>query len=447
MKKTLLSVLCISGALVSNAQWIDQPTNGAQSRGVRYIDIVDSKTVWAVLYDGSGSNANIQELYKTVDGQTWKKLVITTASGNYGVSNVSGIDTSIAYAAVYPASTSTAKQGVYRTTDGGYTWTKISGSHWGASSFIDGVYFWNAAEGFAFGDPVGGSFQIETTTDSGKTWVNAVTTVPALNSSEYGYVGVFDAYGDQVWLGTNTGRILHSVDRGKNWTVAQTPLTDIQEVKFFSPSWGFARQIDNQNSINDLVETTDSGATWHSVITSGDFYTAGFDMIPGTNVFISTGAAQNANGTSYSTDSARTWTILENGIQRLEVAFYSDSIGWCGGFSDGSGTTGMFAWDPSFTGIVTSLKNTTSIQQNAGFSVYPNPNNGSFVVNYSKGNSSVQNSIQLKVLNVLGEEIYSETVNSTALFKQVTLEGVKSGIYFVKVADGNTSNTTKIIVK
>jgi len=443
MKKILLSTLFLGGALCANAQWNDQPSNGSQNRGVRYINIVNDKTVWTVLYDGSGSNANIQEMYKTIDGQTWRKIAIANASGAYGISNVSGVDTSIAFAAVFPAATATTKQGIYKTVDGGATWTKVSGTTWGATSFLNGVYFWDAAQGFAFGDPVNGNFQIQTTNDSGTTWTNAVTSIAAASSGEYAYTGVFDVVGDQAWVATNSGRILHSTDKGLNWTVAQAPLADVNEVKFFSPSWGFAREINSTTSVNALVETLDSGNTWQTVNFTGNFFTAGFDIMPQSGILIATGSAQGAMGTTYSRDSGRTWVDLETAAQRLDVAFYSDSIGWCGAFSDASGFTGMFGWDPTYNDAVTAIK--SNIQKGTHIAVYPNPNNGTFVLDF-RGNTS--NNISVKVLNVLGSEVYSQISKADYWTrKQITLPTTETGIYFIEVTDGTQKYTTKMIIK
>lgn len=445
MKKTLLLVSLIAAGLTSQAQWLGQIVNSAASRGANHIAPRDKNVVWVDLYDGSGSAAAVQEVMKTGDGgTTWTTCTLTVASGAYGVANVTGLDTTTAWAAVYPSGAATAKQGIYKTVDGGYTWTKMTtGTVFGSSSFLDGVHFWDANNGFAFGDPVGGSYEIYTTTDGGSNWTAAVTSVTAQDANEYAYVGAFDVLGDHIWLTTNEGRILHSTDKGYNWTVASTTLTDANFVRFIDANTGFARQIDNANGINDVVITTDGGATWNPHTFMGNLFTSGMDFIPNTNILISTGADQTLPGTSFSIDGGLSWTDLETGVQRLDVNFITDSVGWTGGFSGGIGSEGMYVWDPSFNAQITSVKN--NIEKGTIISVSPNPNNGAFTVDFRgiKGNN-----VTVKVTNMVGQEVYNNNISANFwIRKNIDLSGSEAGLYFVEVTDGSQSYITRVVIE
>jgi hypothetical protein len=359
MKKLLLIASAFI-ALTVNAQWNSQITLNATSRGINKINIVDKNTVWATLRDGSATAANIQEICKTVNGGTsWRVLKLgITSPGAINIANVSAVDTTTAWASVYPASGTSTKQGIYKTSNGGATWVKQTTATFTSASFVDGVHFFDANKGVAFGDPVSNEFEIYTTSNGGTNWTKvAGAKIPdPFSTDEYGYVGALDAVDSTIWFCTNLGRVYKSVNYGADWSVSSTPLTDINDVNFINANWGFIRQITTGR--NSLAQTLDGGTTWDTIIHTGPLYTSGMDYVPAARGFlISTGAAQTlpnstetGSGTSYSLDTGKTWIRIDTAAQRLEVNFFNDSIGWAGGFSGGPGTEGIFKWDPGFIG-------------------------------------------------------------------------------------------------
>src|SRR5205085_8428842 len=90
------------------------------------------------------------------------------------------------------------------------------------------VYFWDANNGMCMGDPTGGYFEIYTTSDGGTNWSRTPQVeIPAQQNGEFGITDVFNAdHGSNLWFGTNQGRIYKTIDKGHNWTVAQTPFPD-----------------------------------------------------------------------------------------------------------------------------------------------------------------------------------------------------------------------------
>src|SRR5690606_26553042 len=148
----------------------------------------------------------------TSDGGANWNTVVADLPTNALISDIAGVDANTAFIVTAPHSGSGAANGIWKTTDGGFTWTQQSA--YGNSSFANQIYFWDANNGFSAGDPVGGVFEMYQTTDGGNTW-NAVSAAPApLGGTEYSYVGIKDVVGDNVWLGTDQGRLLHSTDRG-----------------------------------------------------------------------------------------------------------------------------------------------------------------------------------------------------------------------------------------
>lgn len=74
------------------------------------------------------------------------------------------------------------------------------------------------------------------------------------------------------------------------------------------------------------------------------------------------------------------------------------------------------------------------------FTVYPNPNNGNFVV------SSVNSSINtISVISTTGKLVYNKAVNSNNT--TVNLNKLEKGIYFVKIQSNNSVQTQKIIIE
>jgi hypothetical protein len=72
--------------------------------------------------------------------------------------------------------------------------------------------------------------------------------------------------------------------------------------------------------------------------------------------------------------------------------------------------------------------------------IFPNPSNGTFSI-YT---SSIEN-YTIEIFNIIGEKIYSEKGKNTSR-KEIHLNNISSGIYFVKVFDGESFYCEKIIV-
>jgi subtilisin-like proprotein convertase family protein len=79
------------------------------------------------------------------------------------------------------------------------------------------------------------------------------------------------------------------------------------------------------------------------------------------------------------------------------------------------------------------------------FSVFPNPNQGSFTVKY---NSNSGNQISIDVYDMRGRNIYSNKYQNDGLFYQnVNLFNIQAGMYMVTVKDGEKQGVKKIIVE
>ena len=78
------------------------------------------------------------------------------------------------------------------------------------------------------------------------------------------------------------------------------------------------------------------------------------------------------------------------------------------------------------------------------FSVFPNPNSGEFTV---KLNTKSNNNINISVYDIRGRQIFDNIYTNNSNFNEViNLNNVQSGLYILKVSDGDRSGTKKIIV-
>ncbi len=89
------------------------------------------------------------------------------------------------------------------------------------------------------------------------------------------------------------------------------------------------------------------------------------------------------------------------------------------------------------------------------FGIYPNPNNGSFeisVQNLASASPFFEGGLRgmtIEVYNSLGELIYSRQLNSldNNFTESISLQNISSGIYFMRVGDGNTYAEQKLVVQ
>jgi len=129
--------------------------------------------------------------------------------------------------------------GVFRSDDGGATWTRISSRVVYSLSFVDGAYGWaiDGTPGTAGGAPSG----LMTTNDGGRTWKRQLAICPArfggpaavsFVDRQHGWVGCNYTFG----AGGAVKGIVETADGGRHWTVRSGVSTGQGHVG--SISWG-----------------------------------------------------------------------------------------------------------------------------------------------------------------------------------------------------------------
>jgi photosystem II stability/assembly factor-like uncharacterized protein len=295
--------------LLASPQWTIQ-TSGTTAR-LRGLSAVSDHVAWA-----SGSDSTV--LHTIDGGKTWNKLAVTTDKLDFR--DIDGFDGRTAY--VLSIGNGPASR-IYKTTDGGTTWT-LQFKNDDPKAFYDAMSFWDRDHGIVIGDSINGQFCILMTENGGKTWtrVQADALPPALEGE-----GAFAASGTNIalfgkthaWIGTGAARkarVLRTTDRGRTWTIADTPLaagpsTGIFSIAFRDSMHGIIVGGDytkENEAIDNLAVTNDGGVKWN-LVKGLSGYRSAVAYVPGNNppALIAVGPS----GVDYSTDDGRTWMRSE----------------------------------------------------------------------------------------------------------------------------------------
>jgi len=347
MKKfTLVLAILIAIGInaIGQAGWNMVGSGLPADKGVGQISIGmnDNTAMWGMAINSDGT---IYDAFtRSIDGgNTWEA---GTFNAGDGLSMLFAFDADVCWAVFNTGAT----QGLYKTVDGGANWVKKGGVY-GSSSFANVIHFFNDNDGFAQGDPVGADYELYTTTDGGETW-DAVDgdDIPLPTAGEYGITGNYCAVGDNIWWGTNQGRIYRSNDKGYTWEVSLTAFgnTNVVSPLMFDADNGIVFRSYLDMGVEPILnETTDGGATWTSFNTEGASYARFFAHVPGTVNTIYGSAHDEAagEGISISDDGGHTWTELASGYPFMASAWLDMETGWCGTLSSGDGTDGMYIYD------------------------------------------------------------------------------------------------------
>ncbi|MCL8013585.1 oxidoreductase [Streptomyces sp. AS02] len=215
---------------------------------------------------------------------------------------------------------------VYRTDDGGATWTE-SFRNTDPRAFYDCMTFFDRRHGLAMSDPVDGKFRILSTGDGGRSWkVLADDGMPAALEGEAGFAAsgqcLVGSGRKDVWMATGgaaRARVLHSGDRGRTWTAADTPIPagdparGVFALAFRDRRHGLAVGGDyrpDQASPQAAARTGDGGAAWQPAAAPVTAYRSGVAWLPRSRT---AAVAVGPTGTDLTTDGGRTWRTVDTG--------------------------------------------------------------------------------------------------------------------------------------
>jgi photosystem II stability/assembly factor-like uncharacterized protein len=294
--------------------WHDVPTG--TTAHLRGLSALSKNKVWA-----SGYTATDGKVFRTLDrGSTWQDVSPPNSAG-LQYRDIEAFDANHAVALSVgngPASL------IYRTADGGQTWTLVF-QNADPNAFYDCMTFFNRRVGLAVSDPPDGMrFRIIKTTDGGRTW-NVVDPagMPLALPGEFAFAAsgqcLTSNHGHTAWLGTGGGaeaRVFRSRNRGRTWTVATTPIhsgpsAGIFALAFKSQRHGLAVGGDFSlptASPDNFAKSNDGGQSWSLLTGAPAEYRSGATWVDG-----HTAIAVGLSGSDVSKNRGNTWTRFDDG--------------------------------------------------------------------------------------------------------------------------------------
>ncbi|MCI0570325.1 MAG: oxidoreductase [Myxococcaceae bacterium] len=303
------------------AQWEEQKS-GTTVR-LRGVSAVDARVAWA-----SGDRGTFART--TNGGRTWQHGTVPGADA-LDFRDVDAFGPRTAYLLAIGEG---ERSRIYKTTDGGKTWA-LQFQNRTPGAFFDAMAFWDEQHGIAFSDPVNGRFLLLSTSDGGATWTPLPQdALPPALEGEGGFAAsgtsIAVAGKSHVWFGTGgpQARVFHSADRGRTWTVTQTPLASGDGAGVFSLVFWNEREGaivgGNYKKPGDasgtVALTRDGGSTWETPRGTGPRgYRSCVARVPGAKV--PTLIAVGPTGADVSHDGGASWAPLgDTGFHAVSIA-------------------------------------------------------------------------------------------------------------------------------
>lgn len=227
---------------------------------------------------------------------------------------------------------------IYKTEDGGATWTEQFRSA-NPDAFYDCFAFWSPTRALAFSDAVAGRFPVLRTQD-GTTWQDIGDALPAAQPGEAGFASsgtcVAVQGANRAWIatgGAEKARILLTEDGGDTWEAVETPVVQgtstsgILSVAFRDARHGMlgAGELLAPNDFADTVaRTSDGGHTW-TLAARPPFPGAIYGL-----AYARAGAAvvTGPAGSAWTADEGDTWSALPGATGYWAVDFGTPHVGW-----------------------------------------------------------------------------------------------------------------------
>ncbi|MCK5573929.1 MAG: hypothetical protein KAJ12_14260, partial [Bacteroidetes bacterium] len=212
---------------------------------------------------------------------------------------------------------------LYRTTDGGGSWTDVFTQ---ADGWLVGLKMFNQTNGVALGTPVGGTWTVLRTSDGGASWAH-IATEPAQVDSEMAVFNSFFVLDSlHYWFGTSSlKRIYRTTNGGLTWDRNSLPLDLARNISFLNTQEGISTLGDQ------VVRTSNGGITWQTPTVPG----GGF--IP---MVVATGTSSfwlpRGMDIALSKDAGQSWALQWDGtvgsLASMSVQEIGDSTvqGWLG---------------------------------------------------------------------------------------------------------------------
>jgi photosystem II stability/assembly factor-like uncharacterized protein len=298
----VLRTFLLTCSIVCAQTWQMQESGTTVS--LRGISAVSDRIAWA-----SGVKGTI---LRTTDGGASWQSVNPAGVADLDFRDIEAINERVAFAMSAGDGRSSR---MYKTSDGGASWALLRSN--GAEGFWDSFAMWDATHGILMGDPVNGRFTILTTAD-GLNW-NAIEG-PRAEKGEAAFAAsgtALIARGTrEAWFatgGTDGGRVFHSDDAGKSWTVVRTPLRPASEGSgIFSLAFAGGRGVAVGGDYTKAAElagnvTVWDGSKWTVPSAGPGGYRSAVARVGDRWIAVGT------SGSDVSIDDGRTWRGFDDG--------------------------------------------------------------------------------------------------------------------------------------
>jgi photosystem II stability/assembly factor-like uncharacterized protein len=279
-------------------------------------------------------------------------------------------------------------QNVWKSPDKGQTWNKIS--TWG-TGYIDAIAVCPSNDQYIYVSEITGVYR---STNGGSTWTSISSGLPLGSAFLYNLA------------------------------------TD-----YFNPSHVFA-VFSGWNASDKVYESFNAGSTWTNI-------SSGLPNLPVNCIVNQPGSHDGIYigtdiGVYYKDSTTGGWVAFNTGLPNVQVfdlKLYKDNTLIAATFGRGTWQT------PTYSNVNTGINN-IPITENS-VKLYPNPTTGNVQVAFD----GPEGQYQIRVVNVLGQTVYSNNVTSTGHYTgNINLSGNQQGIYIVTITGANTKVEKKVVL-
>ncbi len=314
------------------ATWSNMTPPGVDPSSIQGVFFLDAQHAWLAAYRPGATDPTVADLrvYRTSDaGQTWSSTVVNSSADYQGVNQITAyldfITTNVGWVEAFTSSSSNGPAAdLFRTTDGGSSWTKKSIPVGGPIAFVTEMDGWVTA-----GLPNG---SLDVTHNGGQSWnsetlqppagfqsAQSIPEIPAFSTASPVAITSTFIQGD-----SNILALYKTADKGASWTLAGTasmgtPAGQVADpISTVAGGSYVAANLDGA-TVEDL---TADGNVSKSVTTSGVPSRDGIDRVSFTSSFVGwalvlsgscSGFKTGCQQTSIvfqTTDAGKTWTQL-----------------------------------------------------------------------------------------------------------------------------------------
>ena len=402
--------------LTADTGWVQQQSGTTDTLWT--VKAVDNNVVWT-----GGTSGGV---FRTTNGGTTWTSVGGGTIGSDVVYVVEAIDANTAFVSTY---SSAAR--IFKTTNGGATWSAVFSQTGG---LIGGIQMKTALEGYAVGTPVGGKWTVLKTSDGGNTWARTATEPPHVGTEEVTLA--VQLLGNTIWFGTSENKVYRSTNLGATWSSVATHGSVVFGLHFNSAAVGMTGFLGGGSN-----RSTNGGASWDTA------HAAGFKDVMCISGLGSEFWAITGSGIAYTNTDGQSWVNSSPGHWGGLVPLLAVSISPVASTVNGwaVGKSGMILhYRRHATGVaqgVAPLPASYMLEQN-----YPNPFNPTTAIRYQIPEAS---HVTLKVFDLLGREVavlVNESHAAGSYAMEWNADGFASGVYYFQLRAGEFVQTKKLVL-